>query len=171
MDRFGNGEVPTCVGKSRVKSVLEGLSRIIPLFSSRISQFHGRPQSTAPTRMDNRMAGHTHALQSYFLSNYFREPDNQRYLFVGASPIHILLIIVQAVMTLQRLRPVVSSGNILGRVPYLSQPLPQPPFQRHSLRNPRNAVSTPPAKRKPTTEVLTRSWPPHMVASERSLRL
>ena len=74
-------------------------------------------------------------------------------------------------MSLQRLPLVVLSGNIPGQVPYLSLPLPRPPFHRHSLRNLGNAASTPPAKRKPTTEVLKRLWPPHTVASERSLRL
>jgi hypothetical protein len=106
-----------------------------------------------------------------FLSNHSREPDNQRYLFVGASSLLVLLTIVRAVMTLQRLPLVVLSGNIPGQVPYLSQQLPQPPFHQHCLRNPRNAVSTPSAKRKPTTEVLTQLWPPHMVALERSLPL
>jgi hypothetical protein len=107
-----------------------------------------------------------------FMTNYLREPDNQRYLFVGASSMRLVfLTVVQAVITLQRPRPVVPSGNILRLVPCPSQPLPQPPFRQHSPRNPRNAASTPPAKRKPTTEVLIQLWHPHMVASELSLRL
>ena len=107
-----------------------------------------------------------------FLTNYPREPDNQRYLFVGASSMRpVFLTIVQPVMTLQRPRLVGPSGNILRRVPYPSQPLPQLPSRQHNPRKPRNAASTPPAKRKPTTEVLIQLWHPHMVASELSLRL
>ena len=106
-----------------------------------------------------------------FLSNHSREPDNQRYLFVGTSSLFILLTVVRAMTLLQRLPLVVLSGNILGQVPYLSQPSPQPPIHNHSLRKLRNAVSTPPAKRKPTTEVQTQLRPPHTVALERSLRL
>lgn len=106
-----------------------------------------------------------------FLNNRSREPDNQRYLFVGASSLLLLLTIVRAMITLQRLPLVVLSGNIPGQVPYLTRPLPQPPLRQHSLRNPRNAVSTPSAKRKPTMEVLTQLRPPHMLALECSLRL